>query len=376
VPYWRLSAFYFFYFALLGAYIPYWALFLQGEGFSALQIGYLTGIVMATKVVAPSIWGYLGDSSGRRMQIIRLGALLALLLFCGIFVNRSFAWLALVVVGYSFFWNAILPQFEVITLVHLGQSHNRYGQVRVWGSVGFIGAVVLLGWLFDLLPVSALPFVMALLLAGIWLCSLLVPEAAKKAQRSDASGLWQLLRRDTVWGFFLVCFLLQVAHGPYYTFFSVYLEDLSYNRSLIGQLWALGVLAEVILFMFTHRLLPRHGIRRLLLVSLALTILRWLLIGYLAEHLLVLLFAQCLHAASFGAFHAIAIEMIRREFPAELAGQGQAIYSGVSFGAGGAVGAVASGYLWEYSAQMSYLLASAATLLALVLAWRTIRYDE
>jgi len=368
----RLSGFYFFYFALLGAYIPYWGLYLQGRGFNALEIGYLTGAVMATKVVAPSIWGWLADRTGQRLRIVRLGSLLALACFCGIFIASGFAGLLLVVVAYSFFWNAVLAQFEVITLDHLGTAYNRYSRVRVWGSVGFIGTVLALGLVFDTVAMSWLPLIMALLLAGIWACSLLVSGATGERRPGAAQGLVQVLRTNTVWAFLLVCFLLQVAHGPYYTFFSLYLEGLSYSRVTIGQLWALGVLAEVLLFLVMHRLLPRFGVRRIMIVSLWAAVLRWLLVAYGAESLPVLVFAQCLHAATFGAFHAVSIELIRRNFPAALAGQGQAIYSGISFGAGGAIGAVLSGYLWQQNPQFTFLLASMASGLACLLAWRFI----
>lgn len=369
----RLSGFYFFYFALLGAYIPYWGLYLQDRGFNALEIGYLTGAVMATKVIAPSLWGWLADRTGRRLQIVRLGSLLALACFCGIFLADRFAGLLLVVVAYSFFWNAVLAQFEVITLDHLGKAYTRYSQVRVWGSVGFIGTVLALGLVFDIVAISWLPVIMALLLAGIWACSLWVSSAAVEHLTGTAQGgLGQVLRNNTVWAFLLVCFLLQIAHGPYYTFFSLYLEGLSYSRVTIGLLWALGVLAEVLLFLVMHRLLPRFGVRRIMITCLWLAVLRWLLIGYGAQSLLVLVFAQCLHAATFGAFHAVSIELIRRHFPAALAGQGQAIYSGISFGAGGAVGAVLSGYLWQQNPQLSFLLASVASGLACLLAWRFI----
>lgn len=376
LPYWRLSGFYFFYFALLGAYIPFWSLFLEGEGFSPLEIGYLSGAVMATKIMAPNLWGWLADASGQRLRVVRLGALLALVCFCGIFASRAFSIMLLVVVLYSFFWNAILPQFEVITLAHLGSRYNRYSQLRVWGSVGFILAVVGLGLWFDHVPVASLPWVMAGLLAAIWLSSLLIVDVARPTRHASAAGLWKILRNNTVWGFLLVCFLLQVAHGPYYTFFSVHLQDLGYSRTAIGQFWALGVVAEVVLFLFMHRVLPRYGIRWLTLACLALAVLRWLLIGYAAQYWLVLVFAQCLHAATFGAFHAVAIELIRRSFPPALAGQGQALYSGLSFGAGGAVGAIASGWLWQYSQQTTYLMASGASLLALLLAWKFIHIED
>ena len=94
------------------------------------------------RCLAPNLWGWLGDVSGRRLEIVRLGALCTLLSFGLIFFDKSFAWLALVMALHAFFWHAVLPQFEVITLAHLHEQPERYSQVRLWGSIGFILAVV------------------------------------------------------------------------------------------------------------------------------------------------------------------------------------------------------------------------------------------
>ena len=145
VPYWRLSSFYLFYFALLGATAPFLALYFDHLGFSSARIGELVAIPMLMRCVAPNLWGWLGDRSGRRLVIVRFGAVCTLLSFCLIFIDKSYAWLALVMALHAFFWHAVLPQFEVITLSHLREQPARYGQVRLWGSIGFILAVVALG---------------------------------------------------------------------------------------------------------------------------------------------------------------------------------------------------------------------------------------
>ncbi len=155
VPYWRLSGFYFFYFALLGTWLPYWALYLKSLAFSSSEIGVLTALVMGTKIIAPNVWGWLADRYGRRIRIIRWGAFLSLLAFSGVYLRQDFWWLALVVVSYSFFWNAVLAQFDVVTLSHLAGRYARYSQIRVWGSVGFIVAVLGVGWWLDHHPAIA-----------------------------------------------------------------------------------------------------------------------------------------------------------------------------------------------------------------------------
>lgn len=370
LPYWRLSGFYFFYFALLGTWLPYWGLYLKELGYSALDIGYLSAVVMATKIVAPSIWGLLADRSGRRTAIIRLGSLLAMLVFAGIVLRKDFWWLAAVVAGYSFFWNAVLAQFEVVTLSHLGEHHAFYSRIRVWGSIGFIVAVAAVGWAMDRFSLHYLPGILIALLALIWLSSLLVAEKQGGAHLHHTSGgVLEILRQPAVIAFFASCFLLQVAHGPYYTFFSIHLEGFAYSKTAIGSLWSLGVLAEVILFIFMHRLMAGVSIRSIMLLSLLLAAIRWLMIGYLADSLFWLLIAQCLHAASFGTYHAIAVEIVRRAFVGHH-GQGMALYSGLSFGAGGAVGAALSGWLWDFNAGLTFAVASLACVLALFIAWR------
>ncbi len=369
VPYWRLSFFYFFYFALLGAWLPYWPLYLKDQGFDAKAIAYLVAIMMATKIVAPNIWGWLATISGQRMRIIRYGSFLACTAFLLIFLDQSLLWLALVITVFSFFWNAVLAQFEVVTLSHLGTEYKRYSQIRVWGSIGFIATVSWLGWLFDRVDSHWLPIILLLLLLGIWVSSLCVSEPNRSQDSGDSSRPFlPLLKKPSVVLFFLVCFLVQVSHGPYYTFFSVFLEANGYSRSMTGMLWTLGVLAEVLVFIFMHRLMVVFTLRQLMFVSLLLAALRWLLTALYIDSLPVLLFAQCLHAASFGSFHVFAIEVIRRWFQGGAQGQGMALYSGLCFGGGGAVGAVLSGWLWEFSPQLTFLLASLCCVVALLAA--------
>ncbi len=375
--YWRLSGFYFFYFASLGALIPYWGLYLKSQGFSAVQIGELVAIILATKIIAPNIWGWIADRTGRRMTIIRMASLLAAIAFSGVFIAQGYWWLVLVMTVFSFFWNAALPQFEATTLTHLGEETHRYSSIRLWGSIGFIAAVVSLGALFDAVGTGWLPSILTLLFAAIWISSLAVPERAAGHQPLDHEPIMNVLRRPAVVSLLLVCFLIQASHGPYYTFYSLYLADYGYSESAIGQLWALGVLAEIGVFLYMHRWLPRFGARRLLLVATVLTTLRWLLLALFVEHVAVMIFVQTLHAASFGVYHAVAIHLIHRLFVGRHQGRGQALYSSLSFGAGGAIGSLLAGYLWEgVGAHWMYASASVTALLAGLVAWRMLGEAE
>ncbi|MCY1287577.1 putative 3-phenylpropionic acid transporter [compost metagenome] len=364
VPYWRLSSFYFFYFCLLGGTAPFLALYFDHLGFSSARIGELVAIPMLMRCVAPNIWGWLGDRSGRRLVIVRFGALATAASFATIFISHSYAWLALVMALHAFFWHAVLPQFEVITLAHLGEKTASYSRIRLWGSIGFICTVVGLGWLFERASLDAYPVALLAIMLGIVGASWWVPNAQPAVRHDEASagGFLQQLLRPGVLAFYVCVCLMQLSHGPYYTFLTLHLEALGYSRGVIGQLWALGVVAEVLLFLFMPRLLGSFSLRQVLAASFLLASLRWLLLGSLAEHLLVLLFAQLLHAATFGSFHAACIHFVQRSFQARQQGQGQALYAALA-GTGGALGALYSGYSWSsLGAAWTFAIASLVAL--------------
>lgn len=369
LPYWRLSGFYFFYFALLGSAAPFLGLYFDHLGFSAARIGELVAIPMLMRCVAPNLWGWLGDATGQRLMIVRLGAVCTLLSFSLIFYGKSYAWLALVMALHAFFWHAVLPQFEVITLAHLREQASRYSQIRLWGSIGFIVAVVGLGALFERLRLDVYPVAVMAVMVGIVISSIWVPDAVPE-QRPELDGQGGFLRqlcRPGVLAFFVSVGLMQVSHGPYYTFFSIHLEALGYGRSTIGMLWALGVVAEILLFLVMAALLARFSLRQVLLASFALAAIRWLLLGTLADHLGVLLVAQLMHAATFGSFHAAAIHFVQRSFGHRQQGQGQALYATLA-GIGGALGALYSGYSWASLGPLwTFAIASLAALAAAVI---------
>lgn len=374
MPYWRLSAFYFFYFATLGALVPYWSVYLKSEGFGAREIGSLMALLMVSRIVAPYMWGWLADHRGQRMSVMRLAALLAAVSFAGVFLSVRFWWLAGVMLLFSFFWNATLPQVEAATLSHFGGQGGRYARVRLWGSVGFIVAVVALGMVLDRVPAWWLLPVLLILLSGIWLASLLIPERELGGDATHPGPLSQIFLRPQVAAFLFTAFLMQASHGPYYTFYTIYLGNYGYSKTDIGLLWALGVVCEIVVFLLLHRARLRIGLRQTLLASFALAALRWALIGWLPQFAAVLVFAQVLHAATFGAYHATAVEMVHHFFRGRHQTRGQAIYGSLSFGLGGAIGSLYAGLSWSTSGpQSTFLLASLLALLALVVAWRWIR---
>ncbi len=370
LPYWRLSAFYFFYFALVGAMAPFWGLYLKSLRLGPLEIAVLMSLLQITRIFAPNAWGWLADRRGERSGIIRMVVLASALTYLGVFLGASFAWLFCVMGLMSFFWTGSLPLVDATTLSHLRERSDRYGRIRLWGSLGFIGSVLGLGYLLDRMPVAILPWAVAGLMAGLVVASQNVPEAPVLPHDTDRLSVWHIVRRKEVAALMAACFLMAAAHGPYYTFYSIYLAGHGYSKSDIGALWALGVVCEIGIFLLSPRLFARFSAESILLFSFMAAVVRFLLIAFSVDHPVALIFAQTLHAFTFGAYHAAAMVLIHRYFKGRHQAKGQGLYNSFAFGAGGAVGGLVSGYTWGgLGPSATYCLSAAAAALGMLVLW-------
>jgi len=371
MPYWRLAGFYFFYFAVLGVLVPYWGLYLKSIGFSPVDIGTLMAVLMISRIVAPNVWAYIADHRDDRMRVVRIASFLTIVLFAGVFRGTGFWWLAFVMLAFSFFWHASLPLIEVQVMHHTRHQPGAYGRVRLWGSLGFIASVTALGPVLDLAgPWWILPALLVLM-AGIWLYSLTLPETELAGHLEHAGPFLKVVMRPEILAFLFACLLMQVSHGPYYTFYSIYLEGHGYSKTVIGLLWAYAVVCEIGVFLVMPRILETVTVRGVLMTSFVLAAARWLIIGYFPDHLPLLIVAQTLHAASFGTFHAAGMQMVYRFFVGRHQHRGQAVYSTVAFGVGGALGSFYSGHTWAtLGPGMTFAIAAAAAGVAFVVALR------
>lgn len=378
LPYARLSGFYFFYYAAIGAFLPYWALYLQTLGYSPLDIGIGAAMYSALRLFAPVAWGWIADHWQIRMPMIRMASLAAPLTFLVPLESAELVWLVLQMLLLSFCLNAVLPQLEVLTLNHLYRRESDYGRIRLWGSVGFVLAVLLVGPVLDRTGLSPVPWIIAGLMLAMGVLSLSVPESGFHESHSESTdGLFTVLRRPEVLALLVACFLSQFSFAPYYGFFSLYLEEHHYSKSITGVLWSLGVIAEVGVFLYMVRLQERFGSRLLMLWALALTAVRWAAQVLFIDNLVMLLLVQCLHLASFGLYHAVSVHLIHQMFRGRLQGRGQALYSAVSFGAGGALGSYLAGHMWEQiSPDAVYWMAAVSAALGWWVAWRWLRLED
>lgn len=373
----RLSGFYFFYYATVGAFMPYWSPYLEARGFSAAQMGIAYALMGVTRSIMPIAWGWYADHTGRRIVTIRWAVVVALGLFLCIPFSSTHLGIGFFMLAYSIFWHALLPQFEVVALRHLEGYRGDYSRVRLWGSVGFVVAVLGLGPILDAAGILPLPWLVAAMFAAMAVSAWLVPEAPAPAHAAEVVvPILDVLRRPWVRALLAACLLSQLSFAPYYNFFTLFLERHDYTRGTAGLLWSLAVIAEIGLFLVMGRLISAFGARKLMLVVLAATGARWLLTAWLVDSLPLLVLLQLTHALTFGAYHALAVYYVQQYFPGSMQGRGQAFYNAAAYGVGGSLGSLGSGYLWEHvSPEAVFVAAGVAALLGWGIAWRWMAPD-
>jgi PPP family 3-phenylpropionic acid transporter len=362
----RLAAFYFLFFTYAGLWVAYLPPYFAARGLGAAEIAWVLALPQLARVVAPAAWGALADRSGAQRAIVVFAcaanaACFALLPFVGGFAG--IAWLMALT---SLVSTAALPLVEAITLGALAGQLGRYGPIRLWGSLGFMGAVFAGGAWLDFHDVQTLPLAMLGFALGALAAAMLLPapqvHLAASAARLPLSAAATLLLASA--------FCMAAAHGTLYAFFTLHLQGEGYGGSLIGFLWMLGVLGEIAVFLFLPALFRHFALSTILVASAACGIFRFLAIGWAADWLAVLLVAQLLHAATFGSFHAAAVAAVHRVFPPHAHARGQSLFSSIGYGAGGALGAVLAGWAWEAGGPgVAFTVSSAAAAAGLLLAY-------
>jgi PPP family 3-phenylpropionic acid transporter len=356
----NFALFFFAYYGYVGVFSPYASLYFADKGISAAQIGVLMSLMQVMRIFGPNLWGWVADHTSRRVQVLRLTSLAAALVFCAMFWGESFAYFFAVMVLLNLFTSAQGPLSEALMLSAMRGDLTHYGRLRLWGSVGFIAAVMVSGQLLDWYGIGLVLWISLLLLALVAFAASGMREEGQAHTSHDTPSVRELLKRREVLAFFASTFLMIAAHASVYVYYSLYLAEIGYSKTVIGLMWSLGVLAEIAFFYWQAPLFRRLGVRWLMLASLAIGVVRFLMIGFGASSLPLLLLAQLLHAATFGVHHSASVATLQRWFAGPLQARGQALYISVSYGLGGTAGGLLLSACWDtFGAKIVYVLAAA-----------------
>lgn len=380
-PHLKLSTFYFLYFAGVGTLIPFFGLYLHSLSLSAVEIAHIIAVLSLSRLISPLLWSSLSERWGcLRTSVIRACTLTLLPVF-SLWLFEGYVSLLIIAWWLGFFWHAILPSFETITLQQLAQTPQAYSRIRVWGSIGFIFAVQGVGsamewWGIDWFLISVTGLFVLLLWSAWWTDSpkpTLKDESTRAREaRTDRVSVWQVLVHQGMPVLLLAVMLMQVSHGVYYAFYSLLLADKGYSSAVIGSLWSLGVLAEVVMFWAMHHLLAWSlSVRFWLAFGLAIAMMRWFMLAFGADYVGLLILVQLLHAVTFALFHTAVMQALQMLFPEKGATQAQAWYASIGYGVGGVLGALIAGYLWEYDhGVLAFAFAGVSAGLGSIIVWR------
>ncbi|HLX81558.1 MAG TPA: MFS transporter [Burkholderiales bacterium] len=371
VPF-RLGAYYFFFFAYIGVFAPYFSLWLAAQGYDAAEIALVLAMPQIARIFAPALWGWIADRTGWRRGIVVFAAASVFGGFAALYLVKGVTQVAGALLLASVLAAGAMPLVEAATLAATRARPGSYGPVRLWGSIGFILTVLCTGAWLDHHHASDILNIVAGLAAAVCIAAFGVPPREAQAVSPLPARIGALFARADVLAFFGACMCMSVAHGALYAFLSIHLEAAGYSKTAIGALWMLGSAAEIAVFVFLPQLMRRYSLRLLLIASFACAALRFLLIGWAVKVLALLVFALLLHAATFGLFHGASLAAVHRLFSGRLEARGQALYSSLTYGIGGAAGTLIAGWTWEslgpgLSFTVSALAGAAG---ALLVAWK------
>ena len=342
---------YFTYFFCYGIYLPFWSVWLQGSGLDAEKIGLLLGCGMVARFAGSLLIASQVKNPAQLIVALRLLALLTALFALGFWFGGQWLWLLLVMVGFNLFFSPLVPLSDALAATWTRQIGLAYGPVRLWGSLAFVISSALTGMLVSAYSYQAVLLLLSLGVVAMLSGMLLPPQTRPQGEaRQGASGGWaawrDLLREKSVWRFMICVTLLQGAHAAYYSFSAIWWQQAGYFASVVGYLWSLGVVAEIVIFALSNRLFRRWSARDLLLLSGVCALLRWSLLGATTA-LPLLVVAQILHCGSFTICHLAAMRFIAARKGTEVI-RLQSLYSALAMGGGIAVMTMICGVLFAH----------------------------
>ena len=366
----------------MGFFNPYLPLWLKSQGLSVATIGMLTAIQSATRLVAPYGWGWLSDHTGERVRLMRFCAAAALLGSTGLLMPGSLWMLAGVLLFMFIHTSAMVPLSEAI-LVHWVSTEgsfdaNRYARVRLWGSLGFLLTALAAGSWFEARGMQSFPWWAVVSLAWVNVFVWVLPNHREPGHESkDHTPMREVLQERRVRWFLGSVFFHVLSHMCIYVFFSLYLDALGYSKTMIGVLWAVSVLAEIVWFFTQHRWLSWLQLPQWLLVCAAVMVLRMVLTTFWADVLWVLFVAQVLHALTFAMHHSTCIGLLSHYFPVRLRGRAQALYASLGYGLPGVLGAFLGGQISQaWGLQSVYAVSIGTAMLACGCAGMLMRHES
>lgn len=354
----RLSFYYLCLFWIVGIYVPFLPVWLDGRGLSPEQIGLvLAGALWAKIPFGLGLTGLADHSGDRRRLLIAIALCVAVGLLVFEFLSGFWAlFLGWLVVGALL--TTAIPLADSLSLLSAARTGIDYGRVRLWGSISFILAATAGGWYLHGRDGEA---VLTLLIAGaaaLIVASVILPGLRVAARQRRRPAVLELIRSPSFCLFVATAALLQASHAALYAFASLHWRNAGLGEGVIGLLWAEGVIAEILLFSVAGALIRRLGVTRLLLLAATAGMIRWTTLG-LTVSVFWLALAQLLHALTFSATLVAAVSYIQQSVPEDQSASAQGLYDALAMGLFFGIAMAAAGRVYSATPEAAFFLMAA-----------------
>lgn len=322
----RLSFFFFALFFLLGTYMPFFPVWLATRGFSASEIGILLALPMVMRIVSTPFISAFADRMTEPRSALLLFAVTAAVCFAGVGLSGDFLPIAVMLALTAVFWMSLTPLSDALALAIARRDGRDYGRMRLWGSIAFILANLGSGWLVARFSGVIVHHVLMASFVLVVTAAYLLPNSAARQTVSSAEDRAERrsLRRPVFLAVIAVAGLIQASHALVYGFGSIHWRGLGLSGTEIGALWAIGVIAEILLFSVSGKVVARLGPLRLLALAAVAAMARWAVFPSLSQFYEFLV-VQALHGLTFGAAHLGLVHHVARSVPERIAGAGQGL---------------------------------------------------
>ena len=352
----KFSLVYFSIFIVIGINAPFFPLWLSSKGFTERYIAIILATSVLTKLLANPFFAGLGDKYGnRKIPMLYLSFISTIILFSLNIFNSLYLIAFMAITSWALF-APLMPLTESLTTTAIKKYNFDYGNTRLWGSVSFIIIAFFGGIIIEKYGLKYVPILMTIGALFLFLSIIIMPTIPSLPARKKFST-YALLKNRNFFPFLLACGAIQSSHGIYYGFSTIYWKSIGLSETVIGALWAEGVVFEIILLAYFYKFKNYTSPKIFIIIAGVMAILRWTLMAY-ADTILFIALIQILHAFTFGLTHLAAINFISEVMPARAQAKSQALYSAISMGAFLAVSISVSGDLYRIFYDKSFLFSS------------------
>ena len=353
-------------FVVAGTNLPYLPVWLDWRGLGPREIAVITATPLFIRVLVTPAIAFAADRAGDHRRFLIVLSWFGLAALVALSQSSTFWPILICTVAFALAWTTIMPLTETVALSGVKGAGLDYGRMRMWGSLSFIAASLGGGWAVGHYGAASAIW---LVVGGGVLTTLAAHalaqpiglgrlKAATSPPRLQLTDAMDLLRSRLFLVFLLAAGAIQAAHAMFYTFGTLHWAGQGISADWCGILWAIGVIAEVAVFVFSGALTRRFGAPELIAIAGLAAVGRWLAMGF-DPTLGWLVPLQVLHGLTFGAAHIGAIHFMAQAVPERQTGTSQALYASVTGGIAMGAAMLISGSLYASFAGQGYWVMAA-----------------